>query len=95
MDLDVLGHCAERYDVSLTAAILKWLSYTDEKAIVVMSRDMVFARTAGTTPSGDETLSTAVIRAIPGRILKAILQRAERRQSRQNLRRRSDIPVTS
>lgn len=38
-DLDVLSHCAERYGVSLTAAILKWLSYTDEKAIVVMSRD--------------------------------------------------------
>jgi Zn-dependent peptidase ImmA (M78 family) len=39
VDLDVMGHCAERYGVSLTAAILKWLSYTDEKAIVVMSRD--------------------------------------------------------
>jgi Zn-dependent peptidase ImmA (M78 family) len=39
VDLDVMGHCAERYGVSLTAAILKWLSYTDEKAIVIMSRD--------------------------------------------------------
>jgi hypothetical protein len=39
VDLDVLGHCAERYGVSLTAAILKWLSYTDEKAIIVMSTE--------------------------------------------------------
>lgn len=39
VDLDVLGRCADRYGVSLTAAILKWLSYTEEKAVVVMSRD--------------------------------------------------------
>lgn len=38
-DLDILGRCADRYGVSLTAAILKWLSYTDEKAVVVMSKD--------------------------------------------------------
>jgi hypothetical protein len=39
VDLDVLGQCAERYGVSLTAAILKWLSYTDEKAVLVMSNN--------------------------------------------------------
>jgi len=39
VDLDVMGHCADRYGVSLTAAILKWLSYTEEKAIVIMSVD--------------------------------------------------------
>lgn len=39
MDLDVLGACAERYGVSLTAAILKWISYTDQKAVFVMSID--------------------------------------------------------
>jgi hypothetical protein len=38
-DLDLLGHCADRYGVSLTAAILKWLQYTDEKAVLVMSKD--------------------------------------------------------
>lgn len=37
--LDLLGLCADRYGVSLTAAILKWLSYTDEKAVLVMSND--------------------------------------------------------
>lgn len=39
IDLDVLGHCANRYGVSLTAVILKWLQYTDEKAVLVMSND--------------------------------------------------------
>lgn len=39
VDLDLMGHCAERYGVSLTAAILKWLSYTDEKAVAIMSID--------------------------------------------------------
>ncbi len=39
VDLDVMNHCANRYGVSLTAAILKWLSYTDQKAVVIMSID--------------------------------------------------------
>lgn len=39
IDLDLLSHCADRYGVSLTAAILKWLSYTDKKAVLVMSND--------------------------------------------------------
>ncbi|CAB3668180.1 ImmA/IrrE family metallo-endopeptidase [Paraburkholderia rhynchosiae] len=39
VDLDALSHCADRYGVSLTAAVLKWLQYTDEKAVLVMSND--------------------------------------------------------
>jgi hypothetical protein len=39
VDMDLLGHCADRYGVSLTAAILKWLQYTDEKAVLVISND--------------------------------------------------------
>jgi hypothetical protein len=39
VNLDMLSNCADRYGVSLTAAILKWLSYTDEKAVLVMSND--------------------------------------------------------
>lgn len=37
--LDVVGACADRYEVSLTAAILKWLSFTEKAAIVVTARD--------------------------------------------------------
>ena len=40
IDLDMLGDVAERrYGVSLTAAILKWLSYTERSAVFVMSND--------------------------------------------------------
>lgn len=39
VDLEALGQCADRYGVSLTATILKWLDYTDEVAVLVVSRD--------------------------------------------------------
>lgn len=39
VDLDVLGHCADRYGVSLTAVILKWLEHTEENAVLIVSRD--------------------------------------------------------
>lgn len=38
-DLEILGHCSDRYGVSLQAAILRWLTCTDEKAVILMSRD--------------------------------------------------------
>ena len=37
--LDDLGSCAERYNVSLTAAALKWLEYTPQRAVLVLARD--------------------------------------------------------
>lgn len=39
IDLDLFSHCANRYGVSLTASILKWLEHTEESAVFVMSRD--------------------------------------------------------
>jgi hypothetical protein len=36
---DQLGHYAERYDVSLIAATLRWLQYTSRRAMLVVSRD--------------------------------------------------------
>ena len=38
-DFDVLGTLAERYGVSLTAAILRWLEYTETRAIMVLSNE--------------------------------------------------------
>jgi hypothetical protein len=38
-NLDELGSCADRYDVSLIAAILRWLQYTDRRSVLVVSRD--------------------------------------------------------
>lgn len=39
IDLELLGLCADRYGVSLTAAILKWLEFTPEPAVLVVSCD--------------------------------------------------------
>lgn len=36
---DLLSHCAERYEVSLVAATLRWLLYTERRAVLVVSRD--------------------------------------------------------
>ena len=37
--LDDIGACANRYGVSLTAAVLRWLEYTSRRAVLVVSRD--------------------------------------------------------
>lgn len=37
--LDDIGACAERYEVSLVAATLRWLRYTERRSILVISRD--------------------------------------------------------
>lgn len=39
ISLELLGHCAQRYNVSLTAAALKWLEFTPEAAMLVAVRD--------------------------------------------------------
>lgn len=36
---DLISHCANRYDVSSTAAILKWLDIADTPAIALLSED--------------------------------------------------------
>lgn len=39
VDLDMIAHCADRYNVSLIAAVLRWLEYTEKRAVLVVSRD--------------------------------------------------------
>jgi IrrE N-terminal-like domain len=39
VDLDMISQCAGRYRVSLIAAILRWLVYTERRAVLVVSRD--------------------------------------------------------
>ncbi|WP_220792730.1 ImmA/IrrE family metallo-endopeptidase [Gluconacetobacter aggeris] len=38
-DFEALGRLAKRYGVSLTAAILRWLEYTETRAIMVVSNE--------------------------------------------------------
>jgi hypothetical protein len=49
VDLDMIAQCAERYRVSLIAAVLRWLSYTTRRAVLVVSRDgyILWARSSG------------------------------------------------
>ena len=39
VDLDMISACADRYRVSLVAAVLRWLQYTERRAILVQSND--------------------------------------------------------
>lgn len=39
MSLGALGECARRYDVSFTAAALKWLQFTTRAAVLIVARD--------------------------------------------------------
>lgn len=39
VDFDMFQACKERYKVSLIAAVLRWLSYTEKRAVLVVSRD--------------------------------------------------------
>ncbi|KGG93014.1 hypothetical protein P245_10630 [Comamonas thiooxydans] len=39
ISFDLLGHCADRYGVSLTAAALRWTEIAEKRAILVASRD--------------------------------------------------------
>lgn len=36
---ELLGHCADRYEVSLVAATLRWLLFTERRAVLVLSRE--------------------------------------------------------
>jgi hypothetical protein len=38
VNLDAIAHCADRYEVSLIAATLRWLEYTERRAVLVVSR---------------------------------------------------------
>lgn len=38
-DIESIGACAERYGVSLVAALLRWLEYTERRAVLVLSRE--------------------------------------------------------
>lgn len=39
VSFDLIGHCADRYGVSLTASALRWIEIADKRAVLVASRD--------------------------------------------------------
>lgn len=50
-DFDALGACAERYEVSLIAAILRWLQHTDRRSVLVVARDGFILWARSSTPA--------------------------------------------
>ena len=66
--LDGLAHGAERYGVSLTAAILKWLEFTEERAVLVIARDGFILWSRSSEPalrSGAYFRTRSVVRPVP------------------------------
>lgn len=51
VDLEMIAHCADRYRVSLIAAVLRWLHYTRKRAILVVSRDGYILWARSSTPA--------------------------------------------
>jgi hypothetical protein len=49
--MDSLSAAAERYGVSLMAAILRWMEYTHRRAILVLSRDGFILWAKSNTPA--------------------------------------------
>ncbi|WP_413874660.1 ImmA/IrrE family metallo-endopeptidase [Albidovulum sp.] len=50
-DIEMLRACAARYNVSLIAATLRWLSYTEKRAVLVVSRDGFILWARSSTPA--------------------------------------------
>lgn len=48
-DIDMLSACADRYKVSFLAVCLRWLQYTEKRAVLVVSRDgfILWAKPSG------------------------------------------------
>lgn len=65
VDLELLGHCADRYGASLTAAVLKWIQYTEENAVLALSRDgymqWAFSSRQGNRPGKSSSVAGSIV----------------------------------
>jgi hypothetical protein len=87
IDLDVISDCSERYRVSLIATALRWLSYTEKRAVLVVSRDgfILWARSSARAFRTGAFFRTSVAPiAIPVASLAARGLMAERQTTRQH-----------
>ncbi len=66
-DLDRLGDCATRYEVSMQAAILRWLQYTTRRAVLVLARDgfILWARSSDSALKTGAYFRTANVPPVP------------------------------
>lgn len=66
-DLEMLSNCASRYEVSMQAAILRWLRYTTRRAVLVVARDgyILWARSSGPALKTGAYFRTANVPPVP------------------------------
>jgi hypothetical protein len=80
VNLDLIAHCADRYRVSLIAATLRWLNYTQKRAVLVVSREgfILWARSSSAalktgaffrTSAGPIEIPAASLAARPNMVL--------------------------
>ena len=50
-NFELMEHCTNRYQASLTAVVLKWIEFTSKRAIIVVSRDGFILWTRSSTPA--------------------------------------------
>jgi len=67
VDLDMLSYCADRYDVSLIAVTLRWIQYTERRAILVVSRDgyVLWARSSKSAYRSGIYIKTSNVPPVP------------------------------
>ena len=80
ISIDLLDHCADRYEVTLTAAALKWLDVTREKAMLVVSRDQFILWSRSSNPAFSSYIYFRSGTPVPERSL-TYHSRAEPRQA--------------
>ena len=73
-DIPALSACADRYGVSLLAVVSRWISYTERRAVLVVSRDgfILWARSSDSAfKSGAFFRTSRETVALPGKSLAA------------------------
>lgn len=84
--VDLIGHCADRYRASFTAAALKWIEFTDECALLVVARD---GFVCWSYPSGQARKLRAYLppgNPVPETVLKRVQQTSFRNSRNQSCR---------
>lgn len=64
---DQLGACADRYGVSLSAATLRWLQFSEQRTLFVVSRDgfILWSRSSPKALRSGAYIKTANVRPVP------------------------------
>lgn len=67
VDMDMISFVANRYDVSLLAALLRWIEFTEQRAVLVVSRDgfILWARSSKRSFKSGAWIKTTGVPPVP------------------------------